>query len=72
MPGELIPSPNFAGKLGSRYAHWSPDFDLSAVLETAKAAISNLTKTLAIKWSAKGINTNAIASGPARTLGRLP
>ena len=39
MPGALNPSPAFAGKLGSRYAYWSPDFDLSAVLETAVAAI---------------------------------
>jgi isopropylmalate/homocitrate/citramalate synthase len=39
MPGALNPSPVFAGKFGSRYAYWSPDFDLSTVLETAKAAI---------------------------------
>ncbi len=29
----------FAGKLGSRYAYWGPDFDRSAVFETAMAAI---------------------------------
>jgi isopropylmalate/homocitrate/citramalate synthase len=39
MPGALNPSPVFAGRLGSRYAYWSPDFDLSTVLETAKTAI---------------------------------
>lgn len=39
MPGALNPSPVFAGRLGSRYSYWSPDFDLSTVLETAKTAI---------------------------------
>ena len=39
MPGALNPSPVFAGKLGSRYGYWSADFDLSAVLDTVKAAI---------------------------------
>lgn len=39
MPGALNPSPIFAGKLGSRYGYWSADFDLSAVLDTMKAAI---------------------------------
>jgi (R)-citramalate synthase len=39
MPGALNPSPVFAGRLGSRYAYWSPDFDLSTVLETATVAI---------------------------------
>jgi isopropylmalate/homocitrate/citramalate synthase len=41
MPGALNPSPVFAGKLGSRYAYWSPDFDLSTVLETATVAIQS-------------------------------
>ncbi len=39
MPGALHMSPAMAGKLGSRYAMWSSDFDLSAVLESATAAI---------------------------------
>jgi isopropylmalate/homocitrate/citramalate synthase len=39
MPGALNPSPIFAGKLGSRYGYWSADFDLSAVLDTMRAAI---------------------------------
>jgi 2-deoxy-D-gluconate 3-dehydrogenase len=33
----------------------------------SKAAVSNLTKTLALEWSAKGINVNAIAPGPVWT-----
>ena len=39
MPGALNPSPVFAGKLGSRYAVWGPDFDLPKVLETVTAAV---------------------------------
>ena len=40
IPGVLNPSSTFVpGKLGSRYGYWSQDFDLSLVLETAKAAI---------------------------------
>ena len=39
MPGALNQSPVFAGKLGSRYAIWGPDFDLPTVLETVEAAI---------------------------------
>ena len=39
MPGALHMSPAMAGKLGSSYAMWSPDFDLSTVLESATAAI---------------------------------
>ncbi len=39
MPGALHMSPAMVGKLGSRYAMWSPDFELSAVLESATAAI---------------------------------
>jgi isopropylmalate/homocitrate/citramalate synthase len=39
MPGALNPSPVFAGKLGARYGYWSADFDLSAVLDTVKAAV---------------------------------
>lgn len=39
MGGALNVSPVFAGKFGSRHAYWSQDFDLNAVLETAKAAI---------------------------------
>jgi NAD(P)-dependent dehydrogenase (short-subunit alcohol dehydrogenase family) len=36
----------------------------------SKAAVSNLTKTLALEWSAKGINVNAIAPGPVWTEAR--
>ncbi len=39
MPGALNQSPVFAGKLGSSHALWGPDFDISATLETVKAAI---------------------------------
>ena len=37
---------------------------------SSKAAVSNLTKTLAIEWSAQGINVNAIAPGPVWTPAR--
>jgi len=37
---------------------------------SSKAAVSNLTKTLAIEWSGKGINVNAIAPGPVWTEAR--
>jgi len=37
---------------------------------SSKAAVSNLTKTLAIEWSAKGINVNAVAPGPVWTPAR--
>lgn len=37
---------------------------------SSKAAVSNLTKTLAIEWSARGINVNAIAPGPVWTPAR--
>jgi 2-deoxy-D-gluconate 3-dehydrogenase len=36
----------------------------------SKAAISNLTKTLALEWCAKGINVNALAPGPVWTEAR--
>jgi 2-deoxy-D-gluconate 3-dehydrogenase len=36
----------------------------------SKAAVSNLTKTLALEWSAKGINVNALAPGPVWTEAR--
>ncbi len=36
----------------------------------SKAAVANLTKTLALEWSAKGINVNAIAPGPVWTEAR--
>jgi 2-deoxy-D-gluconate 3-dehydrogenase len=36
----------------------------------SKAAVSNLTKTLALEWSARGINVNAIAPGPVWTEAR--
>jgi 2-deoxy-D-gluconate 3-dehydrogenase len=37
---------------------------------SSKAGVSNLTMTLAIEWSAKGINVNAIAPGPVWTPAR--
>jgi 2-dehydro-3-deoxy-D-gluconate 5-dehydrogenase len=37
---------------------------------SSKAAVANLTKTLAIEWSARGINVNAIAPGPVWTPAR--
>ncbi|MHB9099561.1 MAG: SDR family NAD(P)-dependent oxidoreductase [Syntrophales bacterium] len=36
----------------------------------SKAAVANLTKTLALEWSPKGINVNAIAPGPVWTEAR--
>ena len=36
----------------------------------SKAAVSNLTKTLALEWSAKGVNVNALAPGPVWTEAR--
>jgi len=36
----------------------------------SKAAVSNLTKTLALEWSAKGIHVNALAPGPVWTEAR--
>lgn len=36
----------------------------------SKAAVSNLTKTLALEWSTKGINVNALAPGPVWTEAR--
>ena len=33
----------------------------------SKAAVSNLTRTLAVEWSGRGILINAIAPGPVRT-----
>ncbi|MCX5822672.1 MAG: SDR family oxidoreductase [Deltaproteobacteria bacterium] len=36
----------------------------------SKAAVSNLTKTLALEWSAKGVHVNAIAPGPVWTEAR--
>ncbi len=37
---------------------------------SSKAAVSNLTKTLALEWSAKGVQVNAIAPGPVWTEAR--
>ena len=37
---------------------------------SSKAAVSNLTKTLALEWSSKGIHVNAIAPGPVWTEAR--
>lgn len=37
---------------------------------SSKAAVSNLTKTLALEWSAKGIHVNALAPGPVWTEAR--
>ena len=37
---------------------------------SSKAAVSNLTKTLALEWSSKGIQVNAIAPGPVWTEAR--
>ena len=34
---------------------------------SSKAAVSNLTKTLALEWSSRGIHVNAIAPGPVWT-----
>jgi NAD(P)-dependent dehydrogenase (short-subunit alcohol dehydrogenase family) len=36
----------------------------------SKAAVSNLTKTLALEWSNTGVNVNAIAPGPIETPSR--
>ena len=36
----------------------------------SKAAVSNLTKTLALEWSAKGVHVNALAPGPVWTEAR--
>jgi 2-deoxy-D-gluconate 3-dehydrogenase len=36
----------------------------------SKAAVSNLTKTLALEWSARGVNVNALAPGPVWTEAR--
>ena len=36
----------------------------------SKAAVSNLTKTLALEWSTKGIHVNALAPGPVWTEAR--
>lgn len=37
---------------------------------SSKAAVSNLTKTLALEWSAKGVHVNALAPGPVWTEAR--
>ena len=37
---------------------------------SSKAAVSNLTKTLALEWSSKGIHVNALAPGPVWTEAR--
>lgn len=37
---------------------------------STKAAVTNLTKTLALEWSSRGINVNGIAPGPVRTPAR--
>jgi 2-deoxy-D-gluconate 3-dehydrogenase len=37
---------------------------------SSKAAVSNLTKTLALEWSSKGIYVNALAPGPVWTEAR--
>lgn len=37
---------------------------------SSKAAVSNLTKTLALEWSARGIHVNALAPGPVWTEAR--
>ena len=37
---------------------------------SSKAAVSNLTKTLALEWSSRGIHVNAIAPGPVWTEAR--
>lgn len=37
---------------------------------SSKAAVSNLTKTLALEWSARGVQVNAIAPGPVWTEAR--
>ncbi|MEW6335522.1 MAG: SDR family oxidoreductase [Thermodesulfobacteriota bacterium] len=36
----------------------------------SKAAVSNLTKTLALEWSARGVQVNALAPGPVWTEAR--
>lgn len=37
---------------------------------SSKAAVSNLTKTLALEWSSKGVQVNALAPGPVWTEAR--
>ena len=37
---------------------------------SSKAAVSNLTKTLALEWSSRGIHVNALAPGPVWTEAR--
>ena len=37
---------------------------------SSKAAVSNLTKTLALEWSSKGVYVNALAPGPVWTEAR--
>lgn len=45
-------------------------FGCRTAYASSKAGVSNLTKTLAIEWSARGINVNAIAPGPVWTPAR--
>ena len=37
---------------------------------SSKAGVSNLTKTLALEWSSRGIHVNALAPGPVWTEAR--
>ena len=45
-------------------------FGYRTAYASSKAAVSNLTKTLALEWSDKGINVNALAPGPVWTPAR--
>ncbi|MGB9867100.1 MAG: SDR family NAD(P)-dependent oxidoreductase [Bacillota bacterium] len=45
-------------------------FENRSAYAASKAAVSNLTKTLALEWSPRGVNVNAIAPGPVRTPAR--
>jgi NAD(P)-dependent dehydrogenase (short-subunit alcohol dehydrogenase family) len=57
----------FRGPRGRRAALPAAAVDLPRVYDTAKAALAQLTRSLAFEWARYGVNVNAIAAGQFAT-----